>query len=66
MFVNRRMDTASTLPVELQEAVQAEAEAHGFDEPAGRWIHIPWNGWNEADLRTAAIYHIYLPLVMRQ
>jgi CSLREA domain-containing protein len=20
--------------------------------PAGRWIHIPWNGWNEADLRT--------------
>jgi hypothetical protein len=20
--------------------------------PAGRWIHIPWNGWNETDLRT--------------
>jgi hypothetical protein len=20
--------------------------------PAGRWIHIPWSGWNETDLRT--------------
>jgi len=21
-------------------------------QSAGRWVHIPWNGWNEADLRT--------------
>ncbi len=20
--------------------------------PAGRWIHVPWNGWEETDLRT--------------
>ncbi|HFD38641.1 MAG TPA: hypothetical protein ENJ31_02140, partial [Anaerolineae bacterium] len=24
-----------------------------FDPPYGRWLHMPWNGWNEADLRTA-------------
>jgi hypothetical protein len=34
------MDTASTLPVELQEAVQAEAEAHGFDGAARRWLAL--------------------------
>jgi uncharacterized repeat protein (TIGR01451 family) len=25
-------------------------------QPAGRWIHIPWNGWTEQDLRTPAGY----------
>jgi hypothetical protein len=34
------MDTTSTLPAELQEAVQAEAEAHGFDEAARRWLAL--------------------------
>jgi RHS repeat-associated protein len=23
-------------------------------QSAGRWIHVPWNGWAEADFRTAA------------
>ena len=26
---------------------------NALGQPAGRWIHIPWAGWNEADLRTA-------------
>ncbi len=34
-------------------------------QPAGRWVHIPWNGWNETDLRTMQAYHLYLPLVVR-
>ena len=34
------MGTTSTLPTELQEAVQAEAEAHGFDEAATRWLAL--------------------------
>jgi hypothetical protein len=29
---------ATSLPSELQEAVQAEAKAHGFDEAATRWL----------------------------
>jgi hypothetical protein len=35
--------------------------------PASRWVTIPWNGWNEADFRTAEIMGtgIYLPLVVR-
>jgi hypothetical protein len=32
--------------------------------PASRWITIPWNGWNEQDLRAGGSV-IYLPLVMR-
>ncbi len=23
-----------------------------FNPPTGRWVHIPWNGWNESDLKT--------------
>jgi hypothetical protein len=30
-----------------------------------RWLTMPWNGWNEADLRTTGSVFIYLPLVMR-
>jgi hypothetical protein len=26
---------------------------NALGQPAGRWVHIPWAGWNEADLRTA-------------
>ena len=25
---------------------------NALGQPAGRWIHIPWSGWNETDLRT--------------
>ena len=32
--------------------------------PASRWLTMPWNGWNETDLRTAGT-HVFLPLVMR-
>jgi hypothetical protein len=31
---------ATSLPSELQEAVQAEAKAHGFDEAATRWLAL--------------------------
>jgi hypothetical protein len=34
------MNATSALPPELQEAVQAEAEAHGFDEAAARWLAL--------------------------
>lgn len=34
------MDTTHNLPQELQGAVQAEAEAHGFDEAATRWLAL--------------------------
>jgi hypothetical protein len=31
-----------------------------------RWLTMPWNGWNEADLRTGEVLsYLYLPLVMR-
>ncbi|MCX7708160.1 MAG: integrin alpha, partial [Anaerolineae bacterium] len=30
-----------------------------------RWITVPWNGWNETDLRTATEHRIFLPLVQR-
>jgi hypothetical protein len=33
------MDTIP-LPSELQEAVQAEAKSHGFDEAATRWLTL--------------------------
>ena len=39
---------------------------NALGQPAGRWVHIPWNGWNETDLRTAQWAYIYLPLVVRQ
>jgi hypothetical protein len=32
--------------------------------PASRWVTIPWNGWNEQDLRTGGNL-IHLPLVLR-
>ena len=32
--------------------------------PASRWLTMPWNGWNETDLRTPGT-HVFLPLVMR-
>ena len=32
--------------------------------PASRWVTIPWNGWNEADLLTAGS-RLFLPLVLR-
>jgi hypothetical protein len=31
---------------------------------ASRWVTIPWNGWNEADLLTAGS-RLFLPLVLR-
>jgi hypothetical protein len=33
--------------------------------PASRWVTIPWNGWNETDLRTMGS-RVNLPLVLRQ
>jgi hypothetical protein len=32
--------------------------------PASRWVTVPWNGWNEADLRTGGS-RIVLPLALR-
>jgi len=32
--------------------------------PASRWVTMPWNGWNEEDLRTPGS-RIYVPAVMR-
>jgi hypothetical protein len=32
--------------------------------PASRWVTMPWNGWNEQDLRTAG-WRVTLPLVLR-
>jgi len=34
------MDTPSSLSPQLQEAVLAEAQAHGFDETATRWLML--------------------------
>jgi hypothetical protein len=33
-------------------------------QPYSRWMHMPWNGWEEKDLRTAG-YRLELPLVLR-
>ena len=33
-------------------------------QPASRWVTMPWNGWNEADLRTPGM-RIMLPIVLR-
>jgi hypothetical protein len=35
-----------------------------FDPPRSRWYHTPWNGWNEADLRTPYVT-TYLPLIRK-
>ena len=32
--------------------------------PASRWVTMPWNGWNEQDLRTGGS-RVMLPLVIR-
>jgi hypothetical protein len=32
--------------------------------PASRWVTIPWNGWNETDLRTMGS-RVNLPVIMR-
>ena len=32
--------------------------------PASRWVTMPWNGWNEQDLRTAG-WRVALPVVLR-
>jgi hypothetical protein len=33
--------------------------------PTSRWLTMPWNGWNETDLRTATATRVLLPLVLR-
>lgn len=40
LFLFIEMDTTSSLPPQLQKAVQAEAEAHGFDQAATRWLAL--------------------------
>ncbi len=30
-------------------------------QPAGRWIHIPWNGWTEQDFRTPSDAYVCSP-----
>lgn len=30
-----------------------------------RWLTMPWNGWQEQDLRTGSTPVIYLPLILR-
>ena len=34
------MNTTPRLPPQLEEAIQAEAETHGFDEIAKRWLAL--------------------------
>jgi hypothetical protein len=29
-----------------------------------RWLTVPWNGWNETDLRTGQEQRLYLPLIL--
>ena len=38
---------------------------NAMGQVAGRWIHIPWNGWNETDFRTANYSKLYLPFIKR-
>jgi hypothetical protein len=33
--------------------VQHSPVTSPFDPPFSRWYHVPWSGWNEADLRTS-------------
>jgi hypothetical protein len=35
-------------------------------QQASRWLTNPWNGWNEARLRTARPVRSYLPLILHQ
>jgi hypothetical protein len=37
---------------------------NALGQSVSRWIHIPWNGWNETDLRL--LLRVYLPLTLRQ
>ena len=44
--------------------------ANPLSPPNSRWFHMPWNGWNELDLKTATISQppirqIYLPIVKK-
>jgi hypothetical protein len=39
---------------------------NAMGQPAGRWIHIPWDGWTETDLRMAPGHSVYVPLVLRE
>jgi hypothetical protein len=34
-------------------------------QPRGPWLQIPWNGWNEPDLRTSCL-ELFLPLILKQ
>jgi hypothetical protein len=36
-----------------------------FNPPRSRWVHIPWNGWNEMDLHSARQYQLFLPGVLK-
>jgi hypothetical protein len=38
-----------------------------FAPPRSRWIHIPWNGWNEADLMSPpdASFMVFVPLIRK-
>ena len=31
------------------------APDNALGQPAGRWLHVPWNGWLETDFRTATV-----------
>jgi hypothetical protein len=35
-----------------------------FNPPYSRWYHVPWNGWNEADLR-GPYPTIYITLIKK-
>jgi hypothetical protein len=39
--------------------------ANPFNPPHSRWVHMPWNGWNELDLHSADQYRLFLPVVLR-
>lgn len=34
-------------------------------QPASRWVHMPWNSWNETDFRTRGYHTVCLPLIRR-
>jgi len=36
-----------------------------YNPKLGRWFTQPWNGWNEADLRTNYTRTVYLPLLVK-
>jgi hypothetical protein len=38
---------------------------NALGQAASRWIHIPWAGWHETDLRTLARREVYLPCVVK-